>query len=220
MRRGSTTGVDGGLYETGLASDLATISEPALTIDLLLDYPRVVAPTATEELATFDARTGGVATPSDSTERSRLPIRLAEIRRVLAINQIESTGWLDGRTLGDEAVPVVARYHLRRPVERLLQTIADLAKGRHLSPAGAHAARARQPVALALDRHEIPHRLRRQTPRQTCRQTCRQTSSRKTNVVPSNVHSNVMVQRPSPPQPPTPNPVQSTKLTKRPAALL
>lgn len=56
-------------------------------------------------------------------------------------------------------MPVVARDHLGRAVERLLQTIADLPKRRHLAPTSAHRARAGEPVALALGPHKVSHGL-------------------------------------------------------------
>lgn len=150
------------LDEAGVAGDLAAPAEPALAVDLLLYDPGVVASAATEQLAAVDALAGGVASTPLGAERARLPVRFAEVGRVLAVDQIVPVGRLNGRPLGDEAVPVVARDHFGRAVERLLQPIAHVAERRHFPPTGANRARSRQTVALALRPHEVPHRLRHQ----------------------------------------------------------
>lgn len=66
---------------------------------------------------------------------------------------------------------VVPGYHLGRAVERLLEPVADLAKRRHLAPAGADRARARQTVALAFRSHEVADRLRKRREKKTQTQT-------------------------------------------------
>jgi len=93
-------------------------------------------------------------------QRAGFPIRLAKVRRVLAVDQVEPTGRLDRGTLRDEAVAVVTRDDLGRAVERLFQAVADLPERRHLAPAGSHRARAGQPVTLALGPHEVAYGLR------------------------------------------------------------
>lgn len=145
------------LLQAGVASDFATPTEPALTVDLLLNDPGVVSPAATEQLTAIDTLAGGVAPSPLGAQRARFPVRFAEVRRVLAVDQIEPVGWFDGRPLGDEAVPVVARDHLRRAIKRLLQSIAHVAERRHFPPTGADRARSGQTVALALCPHEVPH---------------------------------------------------------------
>lgn len=155
----STTGVDRLLDQAAFAGDLAAPPEPALAVDFLLDDPGVVSPAAAEQLAAVHTLAGGVAATPLSAQGPRLPVQLAEVGRVLAVDQIEPIRRLDGRPLGDEAVPVVARDHLRRAVERLLQPVPNVAERRHLPPTGANRARAGQPVTLALGPHEVAHRL-------------------------------------------------------------
>lgn len=152
--------VDRLLDEARVTRDLATPPEPTLAVDLLLYDPGVVAPAAAEELTALDPGTSRVALTTCRAQRAGFPIRLAKVRRILAVDQVESTGWLDRGTLGDEAVAVVAGDDLGRAVERLLQSVADLPERRHLAPAGAHRAGAGQSVALALGSHEIAHGLR------------------------------------------------------------
>lgn len=154
------TSVDGLLDETRIARYLAAPAEPALAIDLLLDDPGVVAPAAAEELTALDPGTSSVALTARRPQGAGLPVRLAEVRRVLAVDQVEPTGRLDRRALGDEAVAVVAGDDLGRAVEGLLQAVADLPERRHLAPAGAHRAGAGEPVALALGPHEVAYGLR------------------------------------------------------------
>ena len=154
------TSVDRFLNQAGVASDLAAPSEPTFATDLLLDDPGVVASAAAEQLASVDTLACGVATASLRAQRASFSVRLAKVRRVLAVNQIESVRRLDGRPLRDEAVPVVARYHLRRAVERLFQPVPDVAERRHFPPAGTDRARPREPVALALRAHKVPDGLR------------------------------------------------------------
>lgn len=155
-----TAGVDGLLDEARIARHLAAPPEPALAVDLLLDDSSVVAPAAAEQLTALDPGTSRVALATGRPQRAGLPIRLAEVRRVLAVDQVEPTGRLDRRALGNEAVPVVAGDDLGRAVEGLLQAVADLPERRHLAPTSAHRAGAGEPVALALGPHEIPYSLR------------------------------------------------------------
>lgn len=163
-----------------VASDLATPSESTFATDLLLDDPRVVSPAATEELASIHSLTGGVASSSLRTQRARFSVRLAEVGRVLAVNQIESVRWLDGRPLGDEAVPVVARYHLGRAVERLFQPVPHVPERWHFPPTGSNRARSGETVTLAFRAHKLPDGLSVVVYRRTRR---RERKKQKTEVV-------------------------------------
>lgn len=144
--------------------------ESAAAVDLLLDDFRIVASAAAEELTAVDPGTSRVALTTDRAQRAGLPVRLAEVRRVFAVDEIESAGRLDRGTFGDEAVAVVAGDDLGRAVEGLLQAVADLPERRHLAPTSAHRARAREPVALALGPHEVPYGLRSECKQRVGRQ--------------------------------------------------
>lgn len=152
--------VDGLLNETRVARDFATPPEPTLTIDLLLDDSGVVASTAAEELTALDPRTSRVTLTPRRPQGTGLPVQLAEVRRVLAVDQVESTGRLDRGALSDETVAVVAGNDFGRAVKGLLQSIADLPKRRHLAPTSAHRAGAREPVALTFGPHKVAYGLR------------------------------------------------------------
>lgn len=155
-----TAAVDGLLDEARVTRDLAAPMEPAAAVDLVLDDLRVVASAAAEELTAVNSWTSRVALTTGRAQRARLPVRLAEVRRVLAVDEVESAGRLDRGTLGDEVVTVVAGDDLGRAVERLLQAVADLSERWHLAPTSAHRTRTREPVALALGPHEVPYGLR------------------------------------------------------------
>lgn len=143
--------------DASVAGYVAAPPEPALAVDLLLDDPRVVAPSAAEQLAAVDTLRRRVALSALCAQCAGLTIRPAKVRRILAVDEVEATRRFDRQTLGDEAVTVVARYDLGRSIERLLQPVAHLAERRHLAPAGAHCTRARETVALALGAHEVSH---------------------------------------------------------------
>lgn len=130
-----------------------------MAIYLLAYDPGVVPSSAAKQLASVDTLRCGVALSSLSAKRPGFTVGPAEVGRVLAVDEVEASWRLYGLTLGYEAVAVVPGYDLGRPVEGLLETVADLAERRHLAPAGAHRARARQPVTLAFRPHEVSDRL-------------------------------------------------------------
>lgn len=152
--------VDSLLNKTRIARDFATPPEPTLTIDLLLDDSGVVASAAAEKLTALDPRTSRVTLTTRRPQGAGLPVRLAEVRRVLAVDQVESTGRLDRGALSNETVAVVARNDFGCAVEGLLQAVADFPKRRHLAPASAHRAGAGEPVALTFGPHKVAYGLR------------------------------------------------------------
>lgn len=153
--------MNGFSQHTSITRHLATPLESTMTINFFLDDFRIVAPTAAEQLATVDSLARGVALSTLRTEDSGFAIGATEVRRILAVDEVESTRWFDGMTLGYEAVAVVARDDLGRAVERLLQSVADLTERRHFSPTGPHCARARETVTFALGFHEVSNGLGR-----------------------------------------------------------
>lgn len=112
-----------------------------------------------------------ITRPALRPKRAERVVRRAVIRRLFRVHQIDALRRLDGRPLRHEALTVVARDHLNRPIEALLQPIAHLVKGGHLPRARLQRARAGQAVALAVLPHVVLDRL--QENRKRVEERCR-----------------------------------------------
>lgn len=154
------------MAETQLFSDRALFAldhaTPVETTQaVLLKHHRFlpVASLAAQQVAAADIHGRAVAYAAPRPQRTRFPVGEAEIGRLVRVDQVLLVGGFDVLANGDQGLAVVAPHHLGRPVEALQQAVAHLAEVRHLFPACAQGARARQSVALALCPHVELHRL-------------------------------------------------------------
>lgn len=153
----SATRVDCAPHDTRVTRDLATPTEPTLAVHFLAYGAGVEAAAAAQQFAAFDSRRRGVALAALRAQRAGLAVRLAEVGRLLRVDQVRPAGRLDGRPFGNEVVAVVAGYHFGGAVEPLLQAVAHVAERRHLAPARAQRTRPGQAVALTLGVHQLLH---------------------------------------------------------------
>lgn len=162
--RRSEARVDDLLRPADLAFDFAAPVEGARApLDHLLDL-RLVAAAAAHQIAAVDADRRLVAHAALRAGDAQFQVLLAEVGRVLVVDEV-----LLGRGLVLGVVrlqlvvvllaPVarraarVADEHARRPVEAVLEVVADLPEVRQAHPARADRARSAHAVALAL----LPH---------------------------------------------------------------
>lgn len=142
-----------------LALDHTTPVETTQTV--LLKHHRFlpVATLAAQQVAAADVHGRAVAYASPRPQRTGFPICEAEIGRLVRVDKILLIRWLYVLAYRDQGLAVIAAHHLGSAVEALQQAVAYLAEVRHLFPARAQGARARQSVALALCPHVELHRL-------------------------------------------------------------
>lgn len=156
---GSATGMQISWRDTRIARDPTAPQELAVAAALLSDEPGIEPPGAAETLAGPRPGGGGVAGAALGAEGSADPVRLAEIGRLLRVDEVASArpwGWSRG---GDEVPPVVARDHPGGRLEAPPQRPPHGPEGRQPTPAATHRARAGETVALALRDHEPLHSL-------------------------------------------------------------
>lgn len=155
----SAARVDGPHRLTSLTRHFTAPPEHTVTVDLLQDLASLVPSPAAEKLAAVHSRRRRVTLPPLRAQRPRLPVGSAEVRRLFRVDEVRAARRLDGGALGDEAAAVVAGDDLGCAVEALLESVPDVAEGRHLAPARAEGAGAGQSVALTLGPHEVLYRL-------------------------------------------------------------
>jgi len=85
----------------------------------------------------------------------------AVVRRFLRVHQVVLAGPFEVRVRGGEPGAVPVDRHLHGAVVPLAQVVAGAPEVGHGEPAGPHAARAADAVALALQGHVALHRLAR-----------------------------------------------------------
>lgn len=156
--------MDGFLGPANFALDFAAPVESAsAALDHLL-HLRFVAPPAAHQIAAVDADGRLVADATLRPGDAQFEVLLAEIRRVLVVDQIFLGRGLVLRIVRLQLVVVLLAAVARRPprvadedaggsVETILQVVADDAEERQSHPAGPHRARAAHSVAFAL----LPH---------------------------------------------------------------
>lgn len=142
-----------------LANHFAAPEEPALAVLFDGDLRLGVTPPAAQKVAAPHAHRVRVALSPSSADGADLAVPLAEVWRLLGVDEVLVGGGLDGVGLRDEGLAVVGDDHLEGPLELVLESVPHVPEDRHLPPAGLERARARQSMALALPPHVAHHRL-------------------------------------------------------------
>lgn len=123
----------------------------------------MIAAPAAQKFAAVRALGSGIAFAAPSAHRARPPVSLAEVGRLLRVDEIFLARRLDCGADGQEdfALAVVHCHHFRGAVELVFEAIADVTELRQLPPAGLECARARHAVTLANSTHVVSDSLLR-----------------------------------------------------------
>lgn len=154
------------MAETKLFSDHALFAldhtTPVETTQtVLLKHHRFlpVAALAAQQVTAADVHGRAVAHAAPCPQGTRFPICKAEIGRLVRVDQILFIRWFYVLADRDQGLAIVASHHFGGAVEALQQAVPYLTEMRHLFPASAQGARARQSVAFAFCPHVELHSL-------------------------------------------------------------
>jgi len=142
-----------------IAMHLTAPLEATLTVLLHAESLLAGASTTTEEIAASHPRCRAVTEAASRSQRTRTAVCRAEVRRLRRVKKIVPARRLDVVTHGNEASSVIAAHDFKGTVKTVLESVAHVTKGWHLAPARTERARSRKPVAFALQKHEVAHRL-------------------------------------------------------------
>ena len=143
-------GLDG---DARLADDLAAPHEAALAVLSHRHLLLAVAPVAAEQVTAAHAHGVWVTLAAHRAQRPHLALAVAEVGRVLRVDEVVAGRRLDGVPLRQQPLAVVGDDDLGGAVELLLEQVAHVSERGHLHPARLERAGAGQPVTLAL----LPH---------------------------------------------------------------
>lgn len=144
-----------------LAADVAAPVEDTVTLFFPFLSPRVVPAAAAQEVAAVDPVGSDVADPVAGPKGACLRVGLAKIWRVFIVNQVLLSRGLEEVVFGPQGLDPAAgfavflHHHLGRAVVFVLEVIANDPEVRLGPPAGLDLTAAREPVALALEVHEL-----------------------------------------------------------------
>lgn len=138
-----------------------------MTLFLPLLSPGVVPTPTAQEVTTIYPVRGDIADPVTGAKGAGFGIRLAEVGRVLVVDQI-SLGWRFKEVVfGPERLypatgfPVFLHHHFRSTVVLVLQVVANYSEVRLGPPTSFHLAATGQSVAFTLEVHMVNNRLKK-----------------------------------------------------------
>lgn len=149
-----------------LATDVTTPVENAVTLLLPLLSPGIVATPTAQEVATIYPVRGDVADPVTGAERAGFGVRLAEVGRVLVVDQVSLSRRLEEVVFGAERLypasgfPVLLHHHFRSAVVLVFQVVADDSEVGLGPPTSFHLAATGQSVTFALEVHVVNNGLK------------------------------------------------------------
>lgn len=134
--------------------------EPTLAVFPNLHLSLRISPIAAQQVTTSDGRRVRVTLATLSSQGALLFAPLAEIWRLVGVDQILLRWRLDGEPARDDVLPVVGDNHLDGPVKPFLQTGANFPERWHFLPAGLQGAGTGKSMAFAFFSHEVLDSLR------------------------------------------------------------
>lgn len=162
--------ISSSVTETKLLSDQALLAldhtTPVETTQTVLLKHHCLLPVATlaaQQITAADVHGCAVAHAAPCPQWTCFPICKAEIGRLVRVDQILLIWWFYVLTNRDQGLAVVAAHHLGSAIEALQQAVAHLTEMRHLFPACAQGAWARQSMAFAFCPHVELHCLGRES---------------------------------------------------------